>query len=359
MQPSTMQAPVRLKDTWFRILGIPFIALMSHVIFFNEQHGQDEKFSFWQVFLISLAEGVVLWETNRLVLLYFHRRYPALYQSRQRLLGIFAGCMAVTIVVRYLNIWIYDKTLFWGYIFPPEGYWYNILIALLYVVIVAGLYEGIFYFYQWKSSFAETEALKRENLQTQLDSLKAQVNPHFLFNNLSSLSSLVMEDQKKAVEFIGELASVYRYVLQSNDSNLTTVSAELEFIHHYFHLLKTRFDEGLQLNINIGSDYLGYGLPPLTLQLLVENAVKHNVILPESPLIIKIYTDEADNLVVINNLQKKSAAIETGKLGLSNIIAKYRLMGHRDVMIKQTEDVFQVLVPLIKMDSNETTDSRR
>lgn len=354
-----MRAAVRLNDTWFRILGIPFIALMSHVIFFNEQHGQDEKFSFWQVFLISLAEGLVLWETNRLVLLYFHKRFPTLQESRKRLLGIFLGCMLVTVLVRYLNIWIYDKTLFWGYIFPPEGYWYNILIALLYVIIVAGLYEGVFYFSQWKNSFAETEALKRENLQTQLNSLKAQVNPHFLFNNLSSLSSLVMTDQKKAVEFIGELASVYRYVLQSNDSNLTTVSAELEFIQHYFHLLKTRFDEGLQLNIRVSSTYLNYGLPPLTLQLLVENAVKHNVILPESPLVINIYTDEAENLVVINNLQKKTVSIETGKLGLSNIIAKYRLMGHKDIMIKQTKEVFQVLVPLIKMDSYEAADSGR
>ena len=338
-----------LNDKWFRFLGIPFIAFMSHIIFFNEEHmGGEDGFSSWQVYLIAIAEAMLLWETNRLVLYYFHKRFPGLHQTRQRILGLLTGCLLVTIIVRYINIWFYDKTLFWGYVFPPEGYWYNILIALLFVVIIAGIYESIFYFQQWKRTFAEKEALKIEQLQTQLDSLKAQINPHFLFNNLGSLSSLIMEDQVQAVRFVNELSSVYRYVLQANDKHLTTLESELAFIDNYFHLLKTRFGEGVALDCQIQEHYLTYLLPPLTLQLLIENAIKHNTILPEMPLVITVYTDEAGNLAVVNNLQKKTSTIISSKLGLRNIITKYNLLKQKEVLVKQTDKVFQVILPLIK-----------
>jgi len=337
-----------LNDNWFRLIGIPFLTFMSHTVFFNERHMTEERFTYWEVYFIALAEAIFVWETNRLVLLYFHNRYPALNQTRQRLIGIFVGCLAVTFIVRYLTIWFYDKTLFWGYIFPPEGYWYNILIALLYVPIVCGIYEGIYFFQQWKQTFAEKEALKIESLQTQLNSLKAQINPHFLFNNLGSLASLIMEDQKQAVTFVNELSSVYRYVLQANERHLTTLEAELNFIDHYFHLLKTRFGEGIELHCQIEPQHYAFLVPPLTLQLLIENAIKHNAILPESPLMITVYSDEADNLIILNNLQKKSSTTPSNKLGLQNILTKYKLLGQKEVLIKQTDTAFQVILPLIK-----------
>lgn len=348
-----------LNDKWFRFIGIPFIAFMSHDVFFNEHHMSEEGFTSWEIFFIALAETALVWETNRLVLLYFHNRYPALTQTRQRLTGIFFGCMLVTILVRYLTIWFYDQTLFWGYIFPPEGYWYNIWIALLYVAIVAGIYEGLYFFQQWKQTFAEKEALKIENLQTQLDSLKAQINPHFLFNNLGSLSSLIMEDQAQAVRFVNELSAVYRYVLQANEKHLASLKAELNFINNYFHLLKVRFGEGIELNYQIQDSCLDYLLPPLTLQLLIENAVKHNAILSTSPLVISIYTDEADNLIIVNNLQKKTSTITSNKLGLQNIMTKYKLLGQKDVLVKQTNSLFQVIIPLIKTASYESAYSGR
>src|SRR5207302_10574389 len=134
-----------------------------------------------------------------------------------------------------------------------------------------------------------------------------QINPHFLFNSLSSLSSLIADDHKRAEKFVDELASVYRYLLQTNEKELTTLAKELEFINAYFHLLKTRFSDGIQMELNVDNKYDDFLLPPLTLQILLENAVKHNVILPDKPLIIKVYTDEADNLIVLNNLQKKNS----------------------------------------------------
>lgn len=340
---------VRLNDTWFRLIGIPVIAYMSHLIFYNENHGApDEKFTRLQVYLISVVEAWILWEGNRLVLMYSRKRFPEIIESRKRIITLLIGCMIVTILIRYANVWFYDKTLFWGYIFPSEGYLYSIFVGLLYVVIVAGIYEGLYYFHKSKQLLEEKEALKRENLQTQLDSLKAQINPHFLFNNLSSLSSLIVEDQEKAVTFVNELSSVYRYLLQANEKNLVPLKKELDFLKDYYHLLKTRFGEGVNLEIEVKEDQQNYLLPPLTLQLLLENAVKHNTVLPEKPLMIRMYADEGDNLVVVNNLQKKNMAVQSNKLGLKTIVSKYKLMNKGPVLIKETGSVFQVMIPLIK-----------
>jgi hypothetical protein len=354
-----MKISYRLRDGWVRLVGIPLIAFTSHIIFFNEQHYQEEQFGYWEVFLISLVEAVLLWETNRLVLFYFHNRFPKAEQWPKRITGIFLGCIVVTILVRYLNIWFYDQTLFWGYIFPPEGYLYNILIALLYVIIVVGMYEGQFFFREWKQAFEEKEALKRTALITQLESLKAQINPHFLFNNLGSLASLIMDNQERAVEFVRELSSVYRYVLKANEQHLVSLSMELEFIQHYYHLLKTRFETGIELDIRIAEEYLTWFLPPLTLQVLMENVIKHNSILPHQPLLVKLYTDEADNLIMVNNRQAKTLIIGSEKIGLANIRKKYELLHQGPVIIHETADVFQVSIPLLKTESHAITDSRR
>ena len=355
-QPKHMGHPkIELNDRWFRIIGIPLIAYMSHVIFFNENHGSpDEGFSSWQVVLISAAEALVLWEGNRLVLIFCRGRYPELAQSRQRIFSQFIGCMGVTILIRYANVWFYDQTLFWGYMFPPEGYWYSIFVGLLYVIIVAGVYEGLYYFHKWKQLFSEAEALKRENLQTQLDSLKAQINPHFLFNNLGSLSSLIMEDQERAVTFVNELSSVYRYLLQANEHQLTSLKSELTFLRDYFHLLKTRFGEGVHLEVDVEEHHRSYLLPPLTLQLLIENAVKHNIVLPQKPLHIRVYTDSNDTLAVVNNLQKKTSPVLSNKVGLRTIISKYKLLNQGAVRVTETPAHFRVELPLVKNNVYET-----
>ena len=351
----------KLNDKWFRFIGIPLLVFFSHIIFFSDGklESTDDGFSVWQVYLISILETMVLWEANRIIIAYFRTRYPDLYQSKERIIRQLLICTLVTIFIRFTNIWIYDITLFWGYHFPLDGYVFNICVALLFMIIVGSTYECLYYFRKWKQLFSETEALKRENLQTQLDALKGQINPHFLFNNLGSLSSLIMEDQNRAVLFVNELSYVYRYLLQANDKNLTTLEAELKFLAHYFHLLKTRFGDGIKLIKNIDSEYELYTLPPLTLQILIENAVKHNAILPNKPLLIHLYTDEADNLIVVNNLQRKVSTIASNKLGLRNIITKYRLLKQKDVLIKQTDEVFQVIIPLIKEEIYENSYSRR
>ncbi|UFH52637.1 sensor histidine kinase [Spirosoma sp. KNUC1025] len=188
---------------------------------------------------------------------------------------------------------------------------------------------------------------KKESLQSQLDSLKAQINPHFLFNSLSALSSLVSENPKQAERFIEELASVYRYVLQTNEELLTTLRSELNFIQAYFHLLQMRFGRSVELEVSVDEPRQSFLIPPLTLQLLVENAVKHNTALPAKPLLIQIYTDQHNRLVVRNTLRRKQNLVPSNRTGLTNIKTKYRLLGQPDVVVQELDDCFQVMVPLI------------
>lgn len=349
----------KLNDKWFRIIGIPLVALLANLLFYQNRL-REQDVSFWENFTIEFIVVGLNWEINRLYIIYIRSRYALRQDIVKRIVFGITGHFIITSLLMCCVCYVLDLTHFYGknIRFTINSYVYNIYMGNLFAILVIGLYEGVYYFRKWHVASVEAETLKKENLQSQLDSLKREINPHFLFNNLSSLSSLIIEDQHQAVKFVNELASVYRYLLQANDSDLTTLDREMKFIDNYFHLLKTRFGEGIILATDIEEKYDQFLLPPLTLQVLLENAVKHNSILPEKPLRIHFYTDEADNLVIINNLQKKHSAVLSNKLGLRNVITKYRLMNQRNVMIKQTDQVFQVIIPLIKPDRYENTSSR-
>ena len=169
--------------------------------------------------------------------------------------------------------------------------------------------------------------MEQEKTDIQLRALQAQVNPHFLFNSLNSLSSLIDDEPQRAGQFVDELSIVYRYLLKANDQALTTLAGELDFIQSYYHLLKTRYGSGLDLTIQVKADHLTRLLPPLTLQLLVENAVKHNVTSPKRPLSLAIFTDEAGYLIVRNNLQRKQVRVLSNGVGLSTIASQLRNLG--------------------------------
>ena len=341
-------ASPKLNDGWFRFIGIPLIALMGNIIFYNRNVGGSERFGFAIIYLLSMAETMILWEANRMVIKFYRKHFPSFAQTKQRLIRIAVGCFIVTLLIRTLNIYFYDATMLWGYRFPLEGYLHSIFVAFLFVTIIAGIYEGIYYYTQWQKTAVEAEVLKKENLQTKLESLKAQINPHFLFNSLGTLSSLIEEEPLKAQRFVSDMSSVYRYLLQTTESSLTTLQNELDFIKAYKQMLQTRFADGLCIQTDIDERFLKYQVPVLTLQVLVENAVKHNTILADKPLQIEICASDSNWLSVKNNLQKKTSPVISHNLGLTNIAAKYKLLNQPDIHIEQTNEYFKVSVPLIK-----------
>lgn len=189
--------------------------------------------------------------------------------------------------------------------------------------------------------------LEQEKTDAQLRALQAQVNPHFLFNSLNSLSSLIDENPSQASEFVDELSLVYRYLLRANDQPLTSLSNELDFIRSYFRLLKTRYGNGLDLDVLVSPLQYGQLLPPLTLQLLVENAVKHNVVQAKRPLKVQILTTESGQLMVRNNLQRKNTPVLSNGVGLSSILTQYQRLEQPSPVVTDDNDEFAVTLPLI------------
>jgi len=215
------------------------------------------------------------------------------------------------------------------------------------ILLVVTAYEAFYLLGKWQESQLSYEHRRRAGLQSQLQSLKNQINPHFLFNTLNSLSSLIIESPRHAEVFVDELAKVYRYLLQANASELAPLAAELAFIQSYYHLLRTRYGEGLELYIAVADDFLPYQLPPLTLQMLVENAVKHNVILPSRRLRIAIVTTPQGRLCVRNNLQPRATRPTSNHVGLANIAARYQLLAQTALVVDDADGQFTVTLPLL------------
>lgn len=187
---------------------------------------------------------------------------------------------------------------------------------------------------------------KEQTLQGRWKFLSDQTNTHFLFNSLASLSALIAEDSKMAIHFAGNLAEVYRYVLMVYEKQLVTLQEETSFLKNYFDLIHSRFGSSILFCDNIPDHLRNRQLPPLTLQLLVENALKHNTVSPTKPLYITI-SGEIDALVVENNLQLKAVKAPSTNIGLDNIRERYQLVGNRNILVQHTDTVFRVTVPLI------------
>jgi sensor histidine kinase YesM len=214
--------------------------------------------------------------------------------------------------------------------------------------LVVGCVLIIRLIYQKQSINLENEKLRGEALQSQFESLKNQLSPHFLFNSLTALKTLIREAPDTAQNYVNSLSRALRYTLQSNEKQLVPLSEEMIFMDSYLYLIKLRFDANLSVFINIKSEHSSYLLPPLTVQTLVENAIKHNEISKDRPLAINIITTDNMKLAVWNVIQEKmSEEVGTG-IGLTNLSKQIRLLTGEDITIDNMNKQFRVEVPLIK-----------
>lgn len=196
-----------------------------------------------------------------------------------------------------------------------------------------------------QESRIENERLKQQSLQNELMALKNQIDPHFLFNSLNSLTSLIRENEK-ATQFVKKLSHMYRYILQSGESDLVSVSDELKFTESYTHLIRTRYRDRFTMDIQIDDQFLDQEIPPLALQLLVENAVKHNEISSSNPLTVRIYSKDA-SLYVENPIQPRTVLKEGTKNGLLNLKKRYVLLLKKEVKVRSENNTFVVELPLV------------
>lgn len=225
--------------------------------------------------------------------------------------------------------------------------WFLILVVLLAGVLLYLIYRyRILQQKQVMQLENKAQQLEKEKAMVMYESLKQQLNPHFLFNSLTSLSGLIETNQRVAGDFLEQMSGIYRYILKNGNNETVSLKDEIEFVQLYINLQQTRFKKGLQVNIRVPDEYLHYKIAPVTLQNLIENAIKHNVIDIGSPLVVDIFID-GDYLVVKNNLQRKKVVETSNRKGLAQFTSLYRYLSELPVIIEETEKEFMIKIPLI------------
>ncbi len=233
-----------------------------------------------------------------------------------------------------------DFSTFWSDLFHSD------MKGFFSAAIIGFSLGALFFFYvQWAEALKREQKLTREKLIFQNETLKSQINPHFLFNSLNTLSSLVRSDIELSEKFIQKLSSVYRFVLENMENEFVSLSAEIEFVKDYFYLQKIRDQEKIELKIEI-NEIEKAQIVPVSLQMLVENALKHNMARRDNPLVVTIHNEGIDKLVVRNNLQKKTQLGNSSKIGLKNLGERCRLILKREIEIQETADEFVVKIPV-------------
>ncbi|GAB3266176.1 hypothetical protein GCM10027347_33990 [Larkinella harenae] len=351
--PRTLNKAEPINDAWLQRIGIP-VAVLPFVFFYALEYGYNGPLVV-QAFGWGLVSTALAWRLLRWWVMKVRSWYAGREQFRPRMLATFVGYSLFTIPFQVLETWFISHADLTGLLTPaefPRVYLIHIGMALFFVLVVGGVYESMYYLQKNHEAITEAESLKKATLQSQYDSLKNQVNPHFLFNSLNSLSSLIFEDKKQASVFLDELASVYRYLLQENERELTPLRRERDFIRSYLYLIQTRFGTAISVDLQLSDSFLDDCLPPLTLQTLVENAIRYNVILPEKPLRLTIRTAEDGRLLVINSIQRKVLRVTTVPDGLGTLANRFQRLGLPALVIDDDGQEFRVTVPLLRRSQN-------
>lgn len=310
----------------------------------------DAYFSSTSQFIISTLVSFLFFGggflTYGFVAIALRIRFPEDRQLFKRLticLSVFFLMSAVYISVLLLA---YDYFKFYGYEYLEDDFvrCYFTLITLN--VFLTFLNEGIYRFEKFRVTIKETEQLKKEYMHSRLLGLKSQMNPHFLFNSLNSLSSLIHENADTAEEFLDHMSKVYRYLLRTNEDKLVTIATEINFIRSYYFLLKARHEEGLELHIDDSLEDKEHWIPPLTLQMIVENAINQNAVNRSNPLKIWI-RDTNGELQIINSVQPKINNSNSKEEIEENINNKYRLLCGCEIEIEETETERSIILPVI------------
>jgi LytS/YehU family sensor histidine kinase len=306
----------------------------------------------WNVYLSVLIITAVIWLGNRYIMIWARTRYPDFEQVRKRLIVQSLVMFVYTIVSNNLLGYLLDVCGL-KHEHHYEGYdWFSVITnsnvaAIFCSLTVVAIYESIYFMNELRKSVEEKEMLKRESLKAQLNALKTQVNPHFLFNNLNTLSAVIPENPKQAVDFVQQLSKVYRHILEVKDEQSILLKDELDVMKAYAFLLQTRFGDNLGININVPDEKLNKRIVPLSLQILMENAIKHNIVSSDKPLHIDVFAQNG-RLVVSNNLQKKNQVNESTGIGLDNIRNRYKLLSEKQVEVTENGSNFTVSIPLIE-----------
>lgn len=315
--------------------------------------GKGAPFSFTN-FLFSFVIGLIQLEFFLLIAKLIFKKFDPNLPAKN-LTGLVLGRFVVFLTICFIAalIIILVMNIILGWIRGEDAsaimrYFFEFEFNVWFRSIMGGLTFGaiIFIFVQWQEALKREQKLKEENLIFQNETLRSQVNPHFLFNSLNTVSALIVTNPVEAEMFISNLSSVYRYILDNGQKDKVLLQSELDLVNRYFDLHRVRDEGKIVLSIDY-SDPDDYKILPVSLQILLENAIKHNMATREYPLKISIYIEEG-YIIVKNNLQRKTSQLKSTGIGLKNLSERLRLITGKDLIIEETDEFFTVKIPLFK-----------
>lgn len=345
-----------LPGSWAALRkALRVILLVSVVITLLVNPGATRS---WQAFAITygytLMYSTGLWLTNGFAVAWLNRRYTWTVQPGRRLLLTLAvslgGSVLVIVLMNALLLLLLGKPL--ARLWSDSMYW-QILVPVAITVIISLFNHSRAFFLQWREAAVRAERLEKETAVARLDSLRRQVDPHFLFNSLNALTSLVEEnDPARAVRFIRQLSQVYRYVLDSESQELVPLADEVAFVESYLYLQQTRLGEALAVEMDLPpAAVVPYYVPPLALQLLLENVVKHNAAYQTDPLRLRVTLDPAAHTLTVRNTRRprRLAPGESSGRGLANLAARYAFLTDKPLVHGEEAGEYVVTLPLLTM----------
>lgn len=334
-------------NLWQFLLANIVLAIIVLFVFFGEAY--NSPLSFLLGFIWSFSISVTQWAGPVLIIFTLDNRMPWIEKPVTRTFTqfflILVWSVSAFVLMQLLMMYLINGL-------PPSQAWQYATGAIVYTFLIALFISLVFttigFFRAWRDSVLSEAATKAEMMSYKYESLRNQINPHFLFNSFNVLSDLVYEDQAQAVTFIRQMSDLFRYVLDSREKELVTLYEELEFMNSYVFLLKTRFGDKLNLQVDLNPEKDEY-IVPMTLQLLVENAVKHNEVSEKFPLSISI-RQNCGYIEVENAIKPKQVGNDSKKTGLKNIAQQFTFFTDKEIEIKPTETHFLVRVPIIMME---------
>ena len=329
------------------IVLLPITLIINVVVFGPAYYSGGIAFVF-PTFITAIAFSIHFTICGA-VAVSWKKRFPDESHLLKRLTAMIFSFFFISGLLLYSIFKGYEFFPFLNYSFNENGFiWAYMGMAIINVFLTL-LHEGIARYEKWKQKLEETEALKKVYRQSRLLGLKSQINPHFLFNSLNSLSCLIHEDEKKSERFLDEMSRVYRYMLQNDEEQLVQLSTELKFLDSYIHLLQARHNEGLKVNIDINEKDKDKWLPPLSLQVILENIMTKNACCKENPLDIQIQSDGNNKIIFRNNaLPKLARELLDDESGIDNLSVKYKLLNQGELLIASDERKTVISIPLIE-----------
>lgn len=346
-EPEKSEA-IQLNDNTIRLIGIPFFGIVIPNLTGVFGHLTVHDAAYWLGYPYFILLAGLVWQGNRYLMFRTRQRFTWFDKPIEKLILLFFNNIFYTtpLTIAWLCLW-----------YRWAGFsainWNTILIVALVIVItvlfITHVYETVFMVKEQQHEQTKNALLKQAKAEAELQALKNQIDPHFMFNALNSLSHLITTDSRKALQFTENLADIYRYILSQKDQSLVLLDDELAFVEKYTELLTLRFGHALTIQKHInGTSEKEFLIPPISAFIAMENIVKHNEISEQEPLKVTLKL-EGTQMVVQNALREKRSIRHSSKIGLRNLDERFKMLTGKSISTKKTETHFSIALPLVKL----------